>query len=99
MNPRPPRSTRTCPLFPYPTLFRSADPPFARRDAVFDRILDDRLQDQDGHAGVFEVVGNVDIDLQPIGKACLLDIEIQALERDLLLQAEDRKSTRLNSSH
>src|SRR3546814_10218334 len=76
-----------------------ADFPLARRDAVLDRILDDRLQDQDGHTGIFQVLRNIDIDLKPVGKPRLLDVEIKALEGDFLVQADDRKRTRLNSSH
>src|SRR3546814_20002981 len=34
MNRRPPRSTLTAPLFPYPTLFRSGDGFLRRQEAV-----------------------------------------------------------------
>src|SRR3546814_12394691 len=65
-----------------------ADFPLARRDAVLDRILDDRLQDQDGHTGIFQVLRNIDIDLKPVGKPRLLDVEIKALEGDFLVKAD-----------
>ena len=40
-----------------------------------------------GSARLLELVGNVDLDLQPVGEADLLDVEIEPLELDLLGQA------------
>ena len=60
----------------------------ALRNPIFDRILDDRLKDQRGQAGLLEIVGNVDLDLQAVGEAGLLDVEIETLELDLLGQGD-----------
>src|SRR3712207_7196988 len=84
---RPPRST----LFPYTTLFRSAQQD-ERVDALVDRVLhelrhhsvDERLRDAER-----ESLDALDVDA--------LDVDL-AVER-LLVLLEDRKSTRLNSSH
>src|SRR3712207_6931966 len=82
---RPPRST----LFPYTTLFRSVDD---------DRVQARRILDQpqplarDGLPAVAEPIG---------GRApARLRREVEADRRILRLgEEEDRKSTRLNSSH
>ena len=58
------------------------------RDAIFDRILDDRLQDQHGHTGMLKLLRDRHFDLQPVGKARLFDVEIEALERDFLVETD-----------
>src|SRR3546814_11014154 len=80
---RPPRSTRTDTLFPYTTLFRS--------------------QFQEGRAELLEMPhrpGLVGIDDQPAFRRIDPD-RPHALQVPVAgeLQSEDRKSTRLNSSH
>src|SRR3712207_9473277 len=92
---RPPRST----LFPYTTLFRSAGP----------AVLDEPAQAEGGAAG------GADLDRHLVGRTTdaaaadlegRLDVVQRPLERDdrvgVVLGTdalEDRKSTRLNSSH
>src|SRR4051794_41744027 len=78
---RPPRS----PLFPYTTLFRSADEVRRRRQVRFvrdtaARVVADRPGLQPGAQGGREVAGDLRAWLQP-------------------RPVRDRKSTRLNSSH
>src|SRR3712207_6977787 len=81
---RPPRST----LFPYTTLFRSARLVAAQQDQVARRARD---------------AGRVDLHLGPadLARAAVGDRHLRArrLEVEELLRVEDRKSTRLNSSH
>src|SRR3712207_8959980 len=86
---RPPRST----LFPYATLFRSADlPPGWESDVL--SILDtlpDRLHEYD-----------VLMTGQPIWRERLQGVGVISAEEAIALSATgpvDRKSTRLNSSH
>src|SRR3712207_7883770 len=86
---RPPRST----LFPYTTLFRSARRAInaltSPADDPFPVVLQ-RIADDMAHRYDVKVVA----DLDP-------DAHVEADHRDALLRimAEDRKSTRLNSSH
>src|SRR3546814_11653902 len=96
---RPPRSTRTDTLFPYTTLFRSG------RDAAADiaarlerRVLTD-LRDRDlgQHGEVGEGrAAHVMEDRLPLVAEAAGAVRHHALA---LGRAEDRKSTRLNSSH
>src|SRR3546814_20607986 len=101
---RPPVSTRTDPLFPYPTLFRSSPRGFGllQRDRYFEHYLD-----------------GVNYDLRPSlwveplgswgrGAVQLIEIPTDDEIHDNIVafwvpqepaQAGDRKSTRLNSSH
>src|SRR3546814_365736 len=94
MSRRPPRSTRTDTLFPYTTLFRS-DPglgraaPAARRarDRVLVQVLPGGRRRPDVAAGLPAAAG---------------DRAAGAQERrggGAVVHLEDRKSTRLNSSH
>src|SRR3546814_2577819 len=101
---RPPRSTRTDTLFPYTTLFRSGS--LARSistdddtvaTASFKLTPDTRVIDEDGRdvepgsgtAGRLAVGGHI-----PLGYYG--DAEKTA---STFVEIEDRKSTRLNSSH
>src|SRR3546814_17194571 len=102
MSRRPPRSTRTDTLCPYPTLFRSVDPP--------DRFCSDRRDDGRATAPSLELAGEV-------GKLEKLAPCMRPAERTGQRHAgsprieqrvvagigigleEDRKSTRLKSSH
>src|SRR3712207_7397005 len=80
---RPPRST----LFPYTTLFRSHRA--AQRHGIV--VRDDPVQRGDGVADVLPVVGVVAARGQG-GRVALGP-------RPTRVEGEDRKSTRLNSSH
>src|SRR3546814_15254019 len=87
---RPPRSTRTDTLFPYTTLFRSAQDALALEIAA-----------QEGHRMALQrqarrlVIGEHMLDhRRRRQRGVLLEAELVRLGR-----AEDRKSTRLNSSH
>src|SRR3712207_7530739 len=86
MRRRPPRST----LFPYTTLFRSADPALGNTEDPADV----------GERQTFDVVERDD-DLLPLGQ--LLDGTGQQLSGLAVpghrLRVEDRKSTRLNFRH
>src|SRR3546814_16486667 len=104
----PPRSTRTYPLFPYPTLFRSAlllsDIPTCRElwdgAAVFtpagdSDALADRLQ---AMAASPDLVSRMSHAARE--RACRYSLTSMAAETARLYRAHlDRKSTRLNSSH
>src|SRR3546814_12698588 len=89
---RPPRSTRTDTLFPYTTLFRS--------EAVFDeieRIVGDAVRQRLAvarHAHHLPVrLGLHEIRLALARHRLAVDVQ------DAVEHLEDRKSTRLNSSH
>src|SRR3546814_15037848 len=86
---RPPRSTRTDTLFPYTTLFRSLLM-FVEISQVFGW--------PDGN-GIFTIwVGHVTLCMAYV--AVIIQSRIRELDRSLEEAAlEDRKSTRLNSSH
>src|SRR3546814_20005439 len=107
---RPPRSTRTDTLFPYPTLFRSEIKEY------FDG--QDRIIDQHGHACAYYdsaqddslgfqivyTVGLSDVDWPELVCAAPLSPDRKAstnLTISILnaFVRADRKSTRLNSSH
>src|SRR3546814_19367208 len=103
---RPPRSTRTDTLFPYTTLFRSH---VEAREAGHLRALGRRrlrrLQMLPGRAVQSRpaapahdlVIGRVELD-EVEGKALL--VEAAQLRRIVVGEPpQDRKSTRLNSSH
>src|SRR3546814_21038063 len=96
---RPPRSTRTDTLFPYTTLFRSAvldggqtawndEYRFRRVDGSYAEILDRGHVIRDEHGRAVRMIG------------AMLDLtRVRAAEAALRQSEEDRKSTRLNSSH
>src|SRR5258705_10668723 len=92
---RPPRST----LFPYTTLFRSG---FARGHLRDDRGEDRVLAPRDAgdfHVGVVLLQIHVSVRFaeRRLGLEILgLDV---ALDHDFGFRRQDRKSTRLNSSH
>src|SRR3546814_13022773 len=94
---RPPRSTRTDTLFPYPTLFRSADvhsgPP----------VVDDHLVEIAVAGAAERAVLFPGLDLEGmVVEVQRLDLGVGRHRVDPLLAAgteQDRKSTRLNSSH
>src|SRR3546814_18146947 len=97
----PPRSTRTDPLFPYTTLFRSARGRHARRVTHFklaelfrrgDSQRLDRGRSLELQAAAFEVCAGLD------GELGVGDVAFDA-GRGEQAHRLDRKSTRLNSSH
>src|SRR3546814_13689248 len=106
---RPPRSTRTDTLVPYPTLFRSVLPLARKRRQVDQRQLELLRHVFDRRAareGVLYLVSDLE---EPVDRTFAGDVVPQTIA-DLLerrrpgwwrrrRRAEDRKSTRLNSSH
>src|SRR3546814_17800608 len=97
---RPPRSTRTDTLFPYTTLFRSADRDtlvghlavLAPGGEVGEESAIDVCSDRaDVPAHLFEEDG-----VDRLGCVELVEVPLEAQERHA---CADRKSTRLNSSH
>src|SRR3546814_4080296 len=98
---RPPRSTRTDTLFPYPTLFRAHDTGNAsdgEHVALFGQALSNRVSRFYRHrdaavcnrlARRYGLARNV----HHMGRACLVQVS------ELAHFPLDRKSTRLNSSH
>src|SRR3712207_9523067 len=92
---RPPRST----LFPYTTLFRSLAPPHGVRGVR--ASTGGRRRNASAHqpaASLLEPGGAV----EPLGaRVPGLHFEVERVDAQgrRLLQREDRKSTRLNSSH
>src|SRR3546814_19416276 len=100
---RPPRSTRTDTLFPYTTLFRSAEQPLDLGTAAISawRAAADEIP------GVREVLDHyaahpVDDEMAHAMRTAVAK-QRQTLAvvagRVSSMDAEDRKSTRLNSSH
>src|SRR3546814_2297081 len=94
---RPPRSTRTDTLFPYTTLFRSLGPGDSLIGEEAFKIGSERL---DRGAGLVRLDGGVD----DIGRSVFQRLEaaagaVRPALRLAQIHVEDRKSTRLNSSH
>src|SRR3712207_9544686 len=92
---RPPRS----PLFPYTTLFRSSDPQAYAGDTRLAAVLTHRGHQLAGdrtERGIEEVAGQV----TRHRRRWTGDRERRGRNREgLYLEGQDRKSTRLNSSH
>src|SRR3712207_9253004 len=92
---RPPRST----LFPYTTLFRSVD-----ASAVMAQLRAVALERLHAGAEVAEVVRALDrfVEVVPGGAGatlCVLTVDLPSGEIRYCSAGQDRKSTRLNSSH
>src|SRR3546814_18160207 len=98
MRPRPPRSTRTNTLLPYPTLVRSE---YNRKDGIIRRVVS-ALSTAPG--------GGQELDCMISYALELARGEFDQVMMELLVNEgfswhviseiwEDRKSTRLNSSH
>src|SRR3546814_16653974 len=112
---RPPRSTRTDTLFPYTTLFRSAEETIAGMDRVRARDFGGgndvrNVQIRIGRARrayAHRLVGEPDVHRVGIGGRMHRDrldphfvASAMDTQRDLTtIGDQDRKSTRLNSSH
>src|SRR3546814_7577078 len=106
---RPPRSTRTDTLFPYTTLFRSAlDVDAARSDVGGDDDVDLAVLELGDHA-LARLLLHVAVQRGGVEAACrqlvgqLDRLGLGAHEDQHAVEGfsleEDRKSTRLNSSH
>src|SRR3546814_17127469 len=101
---RPPRSTRTDTLFPYTTLFRSYDDPTAIngpvRTANPGNLLTDNANFNDITTESWSIIGKLDHEWSlgetqlRVGYASFTDFQ-----DEFEFEVEDRKSTRLNSSH
>src|SRR3712207_6931190 len=85
---RPPRST----LFPYTTLFRSRPARLARDD-------EERLADVDGLLGLAHGVGVRRVEHAEAVRAEAAAEDLGREARPSHAEQQDRKSTRLNSSH
>src|SRR3546814_11423807 len=89
---RPPRTTRTDTLFPSTTLFRSG------QAGAVEEALQPELAEADVVVGGDGIVAGIETDIgidQPAG-----DAEPQRFQmQQAILQGQDRKSTRLKSSH
>src|SRR3546814_15933904 len=96
---RPPRTTRTDTLFPYTTLFRSPDVPYYSAD--------DKQDIRDAYvahiAKVLELSGVPAADAAEQAKAVMAFetrlAKVSKSREEFSRNVEDRKSTRLNSSH
>src|SRR3546814_12561748 len=101
----PPGPKRTDTLFPYTTLFRSPRPPVGRKPAHEQRGADVVRQVRDDRGGSLEQAARVDIQRIALDHAQPAGVEGgQFVERGdtapiALNRRQDRKSTRLNSSH
>src|SRR3546814_15097435 len=99
MRRRPPRSTRTDTLFPYTTLFRSAD---QRRRAFADRVAQIAARDQ-RVAVVAEIIDALVerhiVIVEAVASKGRQELGQRHADVDLESGRRDRKSTRLNSSH
>src|SRR3546814_8660788 len=105
---RPPRSTRTDTLFPYTTLFKSmvllgplTEPPGQGRLALKERA---RLAREDGMAPIADALLEASISRdsrmhKPVVCAFVREVLMAQAAEGYALTCEDRKSTRLNSSH
>src|SRR4051794_20012381 len=58
------------------------------RDRMLDHIFDDRLEQQRRQARRFELLGDIELGLEPAREADLLDVEIEPLQRNLLSEAD-----------
>src|SRR3546814_19907852 len=98
MRRRPPRSTRTDTLFPYTTLFRSVGLCLPTSGVLAQTQQPAPTPPSAGSPGSVQASSSyTDGELQQFASAA---IAIQRLENDSAAAlAEDRKSTRLNSSH
>src|SRR3546814_13605650 len=97
----PPRSTRTDPLFPYTTLFRSPGVLQLLDDLVDGGgLADDRRGDVlvTQRTVALAVLGEIKIDQGNLLAADVApDVELGPVQQGV--DPQDRKSTRLNSSH
>src|SRR3546814_4908260 len=106
---RPPRSTRTDTLFPYTTLFRSLLPEIVQimevaRVVAFELVARPRfVQRLERAADVLEAVAEDEV-VAPLEHRRLplvlkILVSLEHRKQSEVHRAQDRKSTRLNSSH
>src|SRR3546814_14869519 len=96
---RPPRSTRTHTLFPYTTLFRSRFLALAMRMAAAHRSdLAGGVYPHDGHVMAAKLAAKRSGQLRRTAPSGVNEGSHADAHQTALL-AQDRKSTRLNSSH
>src|SRR3546814_6828183 len=104
---RPPRSTRTDTLFPYTTLFRS---PLVARLNADTRQIYIRARISDAARQDLSTIANMRVNGRegPVPLASVASLSMESgpaqidrydRQRYVTIGAEDRKSTRLNSSH
>src|SRR3546814_6371343 len=106
---RPPSSTRTDTLFPYTTLFRSPAPVVDGRRWLADPIAHRRHCWRNRTRLVKLQINSMDAGMTDYAASQLADESFDQFEMSLIAQllgfpheraiVEDRKSTRLNSSH
>src|SRR3546814_8320232 len=103
---RPPRSTRTDPLFPYTTLFRSLKQVIvadrAAADALAKKVASGTAIDAAARAAGLEASTITDVEKQDYAKSAsagAADAAFAAARGAVVGPVQDRKSTRLNSSH
>src|SRR3546814_17871165 len=103
MTRRPPRSTRADTRFPYTTLFRSAFNDHA--ELILDRILVKGKSTATytartglGHDEVIALLHRI-AERKPDVPASIERLAAVAAECGVAMASQDRKSTRLNSSH
>src|SRR3712207_9329598 len=92
---RPPRST----LFPYTTLFRSVERPKPRRPTELERIEAEIAEREENVAALERRLAEDWSDVEALAAHRRARDELQALLVRWEELFEDRKSTRLNSSH
>src|SRR3546814_17910923 len=98
---RPPRTTRTDPLFPYTTLFRSRSPSSRRTSTPTERRRGhDLVLGGDVAAYVWTLDGLIWGQHRPIAVRAGERVELTLRNQSMMGHPmQDRKSTRLNSSH
>src|SRR3546814_10577639 len=96
---RPPRSTRTYTLFPYTTLFRSPAFGGQARGKQIEGVGAKRLECRvEGETWIAEALGDLPHEaIRRVAHAARLGVA--ALGKKVRKGGQDRKSTRLNSSH
>src|SRR3546814_19627435 len=102
---RPPISTRTDTHFPYTTLFRSPVDPADQLDVelgvVAEMVIDAGASLEQPGQDLVEIVDRIGVvETEAVDRALgPLPRPVPALALGIAFTAEDRKSTRLNSSH
>src|SRR3546814_17712726 len=96
---RPPRSTRTDTLFPYPTLFRSANVAGRVERHQLDRIWQRKVRAEHGAEPTKSALRSPTTYLTQWRVADSRAESMRMRSGAEIARYEDRKSTRLNSSH
>ena len=58
-------------------------------DAVLDRVLDERLQQEVGHRGRAKVLGHVELDAQAFAEAQLLQFDVRLQHAALFVERDE----------